>query len=233
MAEERRHDERVEAQGRVVSVNVGQVREISWLGQTWTTGIWKSPVEGRVAVRGVNLVGDDQADRTVHGGDDKAVYTYAREDQEWWEAQLGRPVEPGTFGENLTLAGVDITNALIGERWAVGSTILEVSQPRIPCFKLGARMGDPDFPSQFAAGGRPGAYLRIIEEGDVAKGDSARVLSRPAHDLTVGDVAHIYHNDHASAARLLDVPELEAGWRAWAQKVVAASRGQHRDTATT
>jgi len=225
--------EQAETPGHVLSVNVGQVREISWLGRAWTTAIWKSPVEGRVVVRGVNLASDDQADRTVHGGDDKAVYAYAREDQEWWEAQLGRPVEPGTFGENLTLVGIDVTSASIGERWAVGSTILEVSQPRIPCFKLGARMGDPDFPHQFAAAGRPGAYLRILQEGDVARDDRAVVLSRPTHGLTAGDVAHIYHDDHASAARLLDVPQLEAGWRAWAQKVVAATRRQHRDAATT
>ena len=101
----------------------------------------------------------------------------------------------GTFGENLTLAGLDVTGALIGERWEIGSTVLEVSQPRTPCWKLGARMGDPEFPVFFAAAGRPGAYLRIVEEGELGAGDPVRVVGRPSHRLTVGDVAQIYHGD--------------------------------------
>jgi MOSC domain-containing protein YiiM len=203
-----------------MSVNVGGVREIQWLGQTWTTAIWKTPVDGRVALKGVNLVGDDQADRQVHGGADKAVYAYAREDDAWWELQLGRAVEPGSFGENLTLAGVAVTDAVIGERWEVGSALLEVSQPRIPCFKLGARMNDPDFPPRFAAAGRPGAYLRILEEGDVGAGDSVRVMHRPAHGVTVAEVSQVYHrHGHAGVERLLGAPELAEGWRVWAEKV--------------
>src|SRR3954447_23564721 len=121
----------------VVSVNVGKPRSITrGNGEQTTTAIWKSPVSGRVAVRGVNLEGDDQADRTVHGGPDQAVYAYAIEDTEWWESELGRELGPGAFGENLTLRGVDVTHALIGERWAVGTTVLEVSSPRIPRGKL-------------------------------------------------------------------------------------------------
>ena len=205
--------------GRVLAVNVGCARKIEWLGQTWTTAIWKSPVSGRVAFHGVNLVGDEQADREVHGGDDKAVYAYAREDAAWWEVQLGRAVETGTFGENLTLEDIDVTRAVIGQRWEIGSLVLEVSQPRIPCFKLGARMNDPQFPPRFAAAGRPGAYLRVIREGDVAEGDEVRVGPRPAHGVTVGDVAHVYHEDHSGAARLLTAPELAEGWRVWAEKV--------------
>jgi MOSC domain-containing protein YiiM len=210
--------------GRVVSVNVGQPREIEWLGELARTSIWKSPVAGRVAVRGVNLSGDDQADRTVHGGPDKAIYSYAQEDEAWWAQQLGRPVEEGTFGENLTLVEVDVTHAVVGERWEVGSTLLEVSQPRVPCWKLGLRMNDPAFPPIFAAAGRPGAYLRIIREGDIGAGDAVRVISRPAHGITVGDVAHIYHHDRAQAARLLDVPELGGGYREWAAKRLAAGQ---------
>jgi MOSC domain-containing protein YiiM len=206
--------------GQVVSVNVGQVRTIEWLGHTWTTAIWKSPVPGRLLLSGVNVAGDDQADRENHGGVDKSVYSYAREDAIWWEAQLGRPLEPGNFGENLTLLGVDVTNALVGERWQVGAALLEVSQPRVPCFKLGARMGDPDFPPRFAAANRPGAYLRIVGPGHVAAGDSVHVVSRPAHGLTVGEVANIFHRDHARAARLLDAPELSPGWRDWAEHVI-------------
>lgn len=216
--------------GKVVSVNVGVPRTIEWLGQTALTAIWKSPVEGRLAVRGVNVEGDDQADRKVHGGRDKAVYSYAVEDEDWWSEQLGRPVEPGTFGENLTLSGVDVTNALVGERWDIGSALFEVAQPRMPCWKLGARMNDPRFPDQFEEAGRPGAYLRIIKEGEVAEGDEVRVVFRPAHGLRVGDVARIYHQDRDQAALLLTVPELAEVWKRWArrrighQKWVAANR---------
>jgi MOSC domain-containing protein YiiM len=206
--------------GRVVSVNVGRPREIEWLGRKATTAIWKSPVEGRVPLLGVNLAGDAQADRRAHGGRDKAVYSYALEDETWWAARLGRPVEPGSFGENLTLTGIDITGAAIGERWEIGSAILEVAQPRIPCWKLGARMNDPDFPPVFAEAGRPGAYLRIIKEGDIASGDAVRVCHRPSHGITVGDIAHIYHSDRSRAALLLEVPGLANAMQLWARRVL-------------
>jgi len=206
--------------GLVVSVNVGEIRQIEWLGETATTAIWKAPLSGRVPVRGINLVGDDQADRKVHGGRDKAVYSYAREDEDWWESQLGRPIELGTFGENLTVKGIDVTGAVVGERWRIGSALLEVAQPRVPCWKLGARMNDPDFPSLFARAGRPGAYLRIIEEGEVGAGDALTVISRPSHGLTVGDVARIYHSDRHEAERMLTAPELSRNWVNWARNVL-------------
>jgi MOSC domain-containing protein YiiM len=202
--------------GRLLSVNVGTPREIEWLGRRETTSIWKAPVEGRVAVCGVNVAGDDQADREVHGGPDKAVYAYAREDSDWWERELGRALEHGNFGENLTVSGIDVTAAVVGERWEVGSTVLEVAQPRIPCWKLGARMADPSFPVHFAAAGRPGAYLRIIEEGEIGAGDEIRVGDKPGHGLTVGDVARIYHQERNRCAQLLRAPELAEGWQEWA-----------------
>ena len=206
--------------GRVLAVNVGQVQEISWLGRTWTTAIWKAPFAGPVAVRGVNAAGDDQADRTAHGGVDKALYAYAREDEAWWEDQLGRPVELGTFGENLTVSGLAVTSAVIGERWAIGTAIVAVTQPRIPCFKLGARMNDPQFPTAFAAAGRPGAYLAIVREGTIQAGDAVQILARPDHGVTVGEVAELYHH-HGAVERMLEAPELPQGWRAWATKVIA------------
>lgn len=202
--------------GRLLSVNVGTPREIEWLGRRETTSIWKAPIEGRVTVRGVNVAGDDQADREVHGGPDKAVYAYAREDSDWWERELGRALEHGNFGENLTISGIDVTAAVVGERWEVGSTVLEVAQPRIPCWKLGARMADPSFPVHFAAAGRPGAYLRIIEEGEIGAGDEIRVGDKPGHGLTVGDVARIYHQERNRCAQLLRAPELAEGWQEWA-----------------
>jgi MOSC domain-containing protein YiiM len=205
--------------GVVESVNVGTPREVSWRGRTVTTAIWKDPVQGRVRVRGVNADGDRQADLEVHGGVDKALYAYAAEDLEWWAGQLGREVAPGSFGENLTVRGVDVSGALVGERWRAGATLLEVSQPRVPCFKLGIRMGSQRFPSRFAAAGRPGAYLRILAEGAVAAGDPVEVVHRPGHGLTVAEVSRIYHQDRAGAARLLQVPELSGSWKQWAERL--------------
>jgi MOSC domain-containing protein YiiM len=205
--------------GVVESVNVGIPREVSWRGRTVTTAIWKDPVQGRVRVRGVNVDGDRQADLEVHGGIDKALYAYAAEDLEWWAGQLGREVAPGSFGENLTVRGVGVSGALVGERWRAGGTLLEVSQPRVPCFKLGIRMGSQRFPSRFAAAGRPGAYLRILAEGAVAAGDPVEVVHRPGHGLTVAEVSRIYHQDHAGAARLLQVPELSGSWKQWAERL--------------
>ena len=174
--------------------------------------------------RGVNLAGDDQADRRFHGGPDKAVYTYAREDYAWWEEELERPLADGTFGENLTLAGIDVSGAVIGERWAIGSTVLEVAGPRTPCWKLGARMDDSEFPVWFAAAGRPGAYLRIVEEGALGKGDDVDVVHRPGHGLKVGDVAEIYHGRRSRAEELLRAPELGEEWRAWVQERLGGAR---------
>jgi MOSC domain-containing protein YiiM len=133
--------------GTVETVNVGAPRPVHVNGHTVLTAIWKHPVEGRVPLRGANFRGDDQADRTVHGGPDKAVYAYAIEDTEWWETELERPLGPGAFGENLTVRGLPVSEAVIGEQWVVGSTLLQVSQPRLPCFKLGLRMDDPLFSS--------------------------------------------------------------------------------------
>jgi MOSC domain-containing protein YiiM len=210
--------------GVVESVNVGTPREVSWRGQTVRTAIWKAPVAGRVRVRGVNVDGDDQGNREVHGGVDKALYAYAAEDLAWWSGQLGREVPAGSFGDNLTVGGVDVSGAVVGERWRAGTTLLEVSQPRTPCFKLGIRMGSQRFPRQFAAAGRPGAYLRILEEGDVAAGDPVEVVHRPGHGLTVAEVARIYHRDHAGAARLLEIPELADTWKEWAAGFAPAGR---------
>src|SRR3954447_16370382 len=170
--------------GVVESVNLGTPRPVEVNGHTVLTAIWKHPVEGRVPVSGVNLRGDDQADRSVHGGPDKAVYAYAAEDEEWWRAQVGRDLGDAPFGENLITRGLPVSEAVIGEHWAVGSALLEVAQPRLPCFKLGLRMGDPRFLRRFADAGRPGAYLRVLAEGDIGASDEIRVVRRPEHGVT-------------------------------------------------
>jgi MOSC domain-containing protein YiiM len=206
----------------VVSVNVGGVRTVEVGDRMITTAIWKSPVPGRVAVSGVNVSGDDQADREVHGGEHKAVYAYAWEDTLWWNEELGHQLEPGNFGENLTLSGVDVAAAVVGERWRVGSALLEVSEPRFPCFKLGIRMGDPKFLKRFAAARRTGTYLRIVEAGEVGAGDPVERVTRPDHGLTIGLFAEAYLRDRSLATRLLKAPQVSEAWKQWARE-----RGAH------
>ncbi len=183
------------ARGTLLSVNVGGIRQFEFDGREAVSAIWKAPVTGRVAARGVNLEGDDQADRAAHGGPDKAVYAYAIEDLQWWKGELGRPLEYGEMGENLTTEGIDVNGALVGERWEIGNAALEVSEPRVPCWRLGVRVEDKLFPRRFTQAGRPGAYLRIVVEGDLGVGDAIRVVGQPDHGMTVGDVFRIYTRD--------------------------------------
>jgi MOSC domain-containing protein YiiM len=213
---------------RLVSLNVGLRRRFQYKGRDAESAIWKRPVERRVLARGVNLEGDEQADRSVHGGPDKAIYAYALEDYVWWGEEFGRQLEYGEFGENLTTGGIDLTNALVGERWEVGSALLEVSEARMPCWKLGFRVGDNQFPRHFLAARRPGAYLRILQEGMLGAGDEIRVVHRPQHDLTMGDLSRIYGGDRQEAGRLLAVPQLSASWREWAEEWVARHAAEER-----
>jgi|SRR5438876_58292 MOSC domain-containing protein YiiM len=198
--------------GLVLSVNVSAIRAVASRGKQVTTGIYKKPVMGGVHVRGVNIEGDDQADRENHGGPHKAVYAYAYEDYEWFSTQYSRSFAPGDFGENLTTTGIDVTHAVIGENWQIGSVEFEVSEPRIPCYKLGLKVNDPAFPAAFARALRPGAYLRIIKEGELGASDSVQILSRPDHGVTVRDVANAYLFDHQLFPRLLEVPQLRSVW---------------------
>jgi MOSC domain-containing protein YiiM len=208
----------VAATARIVSVNVGLVRTVEWYGREVTTAIWKEPVDGAVALVGVNLVGDDQADRRVHGGPDKAVYAYSVEDYAWW-AEQGVTVEPGTFGENLTTESVDLSRSRIGDRWTIGEVVLEVAQPRQPCFKLGIRMGDERFPERFEVAARPGAYLRILHEGAVAAGDAIAI--EPAAAPSVGIAALATGDLDLDEVRLVaQDPRVPEGWRRSAQRAL-------------
>jgi MOSC domain-containing protein YiiM len=200
----------------VLAVNVGSPRDVRVGDRVVSTAIWKEPVSGRVAVRGVNVAGDDQADRTVHGGPDKAVYAYASEDAAWWAQRLGRDLGPAPFGENLTTRDVDVSAARIGEHWAIGSTLLEVRQSRTPCFKLGLRMGDPRFLRAFAQADRPGAYLAILREGEIGAGDAVEIVHRPDHEVTVALMHRALLQDHDLLVELLAAPELMPRWRAFA-----------------
>jgi len=202
------------------SVNVGTPRPIERNnGTVETSAIWKEPVTGRVAVRGVNVDGDDQADRDAHGGPDRALYAYAAEDTDWWQSEVGRELGPGAFGENLTLRGIDVTGARVGERWRIGSVVLEVTAPRIPCWKLAKKMGDPKFIKRFTQARRPGAYLRIIEEGELAAGDEVEVLERPDHDVTLALFVEAYEHDRTLLPRLLEAGDpLPGYWREWIEE---------------
>jgi MOSC domain-containing protein YiiM len=196
--------------GRLISVNVGTPRLVDTGRRIVETAIWKQPVDGRVKVRGVNLDGDRQADLSVHGGPDKAVYSYAIEETRLWEEELGRALGPGAFGENLTTEGVDVSGAVLGERWRIGTTLLEVVQPRLPCFKLGLKMEDPTFVRRFARASRPGAYLKIIEEGELGAGDAVEVDvgGRPDHGVSVRLVADAMLVDHSLIPRVRRAPQL-------------------------
>jgi MOSC domain-containing protein YiiM len=216
--------------GRVLSVNVGTEREFEYRGRRAKSAIWKSPAAGRIAARGVNLAGDHQADRKAHGGPDKAIYAYALEDIRWWEQQIGRSLAYGEFGENLTTEGIEGNNALVGDRWEIGTTVLEVSEPRIPCWRLGVRMNDEMFPRRFTEASRPGPYLRIVVEGDLGAGDEIRVVERPDHNLTIRDVFRIYTRDRHEVERLLAVPQMSESWRRWADDWLRKAEGGPTDS---
>ena len=186
---------------RIVSVNVGKPRPVQMGKRTRTTGIFKEPQPGRVRVAGVSVGDDVQVDTKHHGGPYQAVYSYAIEDYRWWSGQLDRELGPGTFGENLTTEKVDVTHALIGERWRVGSALLEVADPRIPCSTLRARMGVPGFVKRFAEAGRFGAYMMIVEEGDVGAGDEIEIAHRPDHGVTIETIGRLHFEEDPELAR--------------------------------
>lgn len=210
---------------KIRTIAVGRPRDVAGPrdGETTSTAIWKEPVDGPVEVGPENLVGDEQADRTNHGGPEKSVYAYGEEDLAWWREQLGG-LDDQVFGQNLTTVGRDLRDARIGERWHVGTAVLEVVQPRIPCFKLGLRAGDPTMPRRFVAANRPGVYLRVTTPGTITAGDTVEVTDADEQGVTVADVFTIYHHDRARASRLLDAPGLPSWYHDWAHRRVARSR---------
>jgi MOSC domain-containing protein YiiM len=205
--------------GALLSVNVGRPAVIGTRrGRPLYSAIGKAPVAGRVRIEGVNLAGDDQADRRVHGGPDKAVYAYASEDIAWWSQELGRKLGPGAFGENLTTEGIEVSGAVIGERWRIGGeggVLLEVAQPRLPCFKLGLKFEDPKMLKRFALASRPGAYLRIVAEGEVGAGDAIEVSGAPTHGVTVATVADAIQLDETLLPETLAATQLPHELHRW------------------
>ncbi|HEX2771833.1 MAG TPA: MOSC domain-containing protein [Micromonosporaceae bacterium] len=198
----------------MVSVNIGVRRVTGYAdGPGGQTGIDKRPAAGRLGVRATGVEGDFIGNRRVHGDADKAAYAYASEDAAWWAAALQRDIGPGGFGENLTIEGLDVTGAVIGERWAVGTAVLQVSQPRIPCATFAGFWEVPDLIKRFTARGAPGAYLRVVRDGEVAAGDPIEVLHRPAHGVTIGETFQALTTSPDLLPALLAAPELPASMR--------------------
>jgi MOSC domain-containing protein YiiM len=201
---------------KIVSVNVGTPRDAVWRGEIVRTGIFKSPVRGSVAMHGHNLDGDAQADLTVHGGADKAVYGYPSEHYGFWRDWLGVAELPwGAFGENLTTEGLLEPDVCIGDRFRIGSALLEVSQPRIPCHKLALRHDRADLPKHFLASGRSGFYFRIAEPGALSPGDAIERVASDPQQLSVSDVQSLARTkgDPALIRRAIAHPALAAVWR--------------------
>ena len=202
---------------KIVSLNVGRPRLVLWRGQSVSTGIFKEPVAGRVALRTLNLDGDRQADLTVHGGPSKAVYAYPSEHYEFWRAELpGTELPWGMFGENFTTAGLAESSVNIGDRFRAGSAELMVTEPRMPCYKLGIRFGRSDILRRFLASGRTGFYFAVLREGEVGAGDTIELVSRDGHGVTVADITRLYAracDDSALMRRAVEVEALPDSWR--------------------
>jgi MOSC domain-containing protein YiiM len=178
---------------KLISLNVGLPREVEWHGHTVSTGIFKSPVAGRIALRKLNLDGDRQADLTVHGGPEKAVYCYPAEHYSFWKKRLsGRDLPWGSFGENFTVEGLDEKEAHLGDRWAVGSAETMIVQPRLPCFKLGIRFGSDQMVRRFFEAGRFGFYLSVLREGEVEVGDEIHIVSRDPEAIRVSEITRLF-----------------------------------------
>ena len=197
---------------RVISVNRGKEADLLIGGRPGRSAIDKRPAAGPVSVGPLGLDGDECADKQDHGGFEQALYAYAREDLDWWTEQLGRELTNGTFGENLTTAGIDVSAALIGETWRVGSALVQVTAPRIPCVTFKSWLDEPHWVKRFADAGRPGAYLRILSEGSVQAGDDLTVLSRPDQAVTVAESMRAFYGDRELMTRLLQVAGRGSKW---------------------
>jgi MOSC domain-containing protein YiiM len=202
---------------KLFSVNVGLPREIEWKGKVVRTSIFKTPVRGRVRVARLNLDGDQQSDLSVHGGVEKAVYAYPSEHYPFWREELpGTDLPCGVFGENFTTEGLLEETVHIGDRFRVGSAELVITQPRMPCFKLGIRFNRPDIVKRFLQSGRAGFYFAVVIEGEVAAGDSIDLLARDENGITVADIVNLYRRDATNQEllrRASELPSLPKNWR--------------------
>jgi MOSC domain-containing protein YiiM len=210
---------------QLISVNVGQPRKVPWRGKQVSTSIFKSPVAGPVMARHHNLDGDRQADLTVHGGADKAIYVYPSEHYVFWRSELpGIELPWGMFGENFTTEGMLEAEAHIGDRWRVGAAEVMVTEPRMPCYKLGLKFGRADMVKRFLASRRTGFYLALVRPGLVAAGDTIEVVQRDPHGVSVAELTRLYavdRDDAMAMRRLLRVEALSEGWRGYFEQQLA------------
>lgn len=209
-----------------MSVNTGGLREVAHGQGTVATGIWKAPVAGPVVLGETGFAGDRQADRRVHGGPHMAAYLYSADDYAWWSGRLGRDLGPGSFGENVTVTGMSDGAVCAGDRLRLGAALVEVTAPRIPCHKLGIRMGDRGFVEEFRDAHRYGFYVRVLEPGDVAAGDAAERVHRDPRGVTIAEMGRLRARGRDDLdglrAALAAADVLHPRWRDWMEGRVAA-----------
>ena len=205
---------------KVLTVNITSVvHEGEWTGSEGKTGIDKREATGPIKFVNDEVSGDVIVDRNHHGGYHQAVYAYAREDADWWEKEIGQTIANGRFGENLTTNGIDVNQSLIGERWRIGTTILEVSQPRIPCRVFAGFWQRPTLIKEFMASGKPGTYFRIIQEGEISAGDAIEIISKPNHAITIADLYAAKNGERSKVEEIAEVKELSPAYQEWAQSL--------------
>jgi MOSC domain-containing protein YiiM len=207
---------------RVLSINITSVvHQGEWTGSEGRTGIDKRSVTDAIEFKNNGVVGDRVIDTNVHGGYEQAVYAYAREDAQWWEREINEEIPAGRFGENLTTEGIDVNAAIIGEQWKIGSVILEVSQPRIPCRVFAGFWKRATLIKDFTQAGRPGTYLRIIQEGTAQAGDSIEVIFKPDHTISISDLFAAKSGERSKINEIKDVTYLSTEFKEWSQKIAA------------
>jgi len=215
---------------RLLSVNVGLPRDVEWRGKIVRTGIWKDPVQGRRRVKRLNVEGDGQADLGGHGGEQRAVFVYQVESYRYWEERLGRhDLTHGQFGENFTIEGLPDDEVCIGDRYRIGTALFEVTQPRVTCYRVGIRTNEPQMPALLTSSGRPGFYLRVLEEGEVGAGDPILLITRGPERMTVAAVNALLYSSHHprdQLKRALRIPALSPGWR-WSFEALVRSQDAH------
>ncbi len=216
---------------RLLSLNVGLPREITWNDKTVRTAIWKLPVTGRWMVRKLNIDGDAQADLTGHGGEQRAVFVYQMESYHYWEHFLGRSdFTFGQFGENFTVEGLADNEVCIGDQYRIGDAIFEVTQPRVTCYRLGIRMNEPRMPSLVVANRRPGFYFRVLREGEIGAGDDIAKIADGPERMTVAEIDGLLYlpgHSRQQLKRALRIPALSQGWQSSFQAMLTKSRVQN------
>jgi MOSC domain-containing protein YiiM len=207
---------------RVLSINITSiVHEGEWTGSEGRTGIDKRSVSGPIEFKNDGVAGDRIIDTNAHGGYDQAVYAYAREDAQWWESEINEVIPAGRFGENLTTEGIDVNAALVGEKWKIGSVILEVSQPRIPCRVFAGFWKRATLIKDFTQAGRPGTYLRIIQEGTAQAGDAIEVIYKPGHSIRISDLFAAKSGERSKINEIKVVPQLSVEFKEWSEKIAS------------